>query len=202
MPLYGFGRRLQGGPGSLAARSGRHVDVLERVQDIYNEARIQSAAGNQIKSEGSILNAGTLTTALLLAQGATPPLIKLAGSDAMPLAIAAAAQEQVSSLDTASAASNLFINNPVVADPVSQVSDHRTFKIDRNDLATMSGRSSRQTVAKSFSTALPYGVALKSKSSATLCIRRNIRRGVLLALGQGGGYHRKPRRNSTSNIWC
>lgn len=50
-----------------------------------------------------------------------------------------------------------------------------------------------------FSTAVP---AFADPGALSLCQRRRARKQVILATGRGGGRHRKPRRNSTSNLSC
>lgn len=48
----------------------------------------------------------------------------------------------------------------------------------------------------------PNKIKPQVKDQVIMCIRRKARRGVLLALGQGGGFHRKPRRTPKSDMWC
>lgn len=45
-------------------------------------------------------------------------------------------------------------------------------------------------------------MAFKAPKFVAICVRRKIRREVLLALGRGGGGKRRPRRNAYSNVRC
>lgn len=45
-------------------------------------------------------------------------------------------------------------------------------------------------------------LSFANPKKVALCVRRKIRKQVILALGKGGGGHRPPRRNETSNFSC
>lgn len=49
---------------------------------------------------------------------------------------------------------------------------------------------------------VPVGLGFRNASKIVLCVKRKMRREVLLAKGFGGGSHRKGKRKFTSNIWC
>lgn len=95
---------------------------------------------------------------------------------------------------------------PVEVQPtLSEVEDLRRFQFGSvKPLRRLAGTPTRLRTANPVrgSLALPAGVAVEVKADTILCLRRKARRGTLLALGQGGGYHRKPRRSPTSDIWC
>lgn len=92
-----------------------------------------------------------------------------------------------------------------VQSTLSEVEDFRRYNFDSvPPLRTRSGFNVRLRTAAptNGAVALPHGVAVEAKDDVILCIRRKSRRGVILALGQGGGFHKPPRRSPTSNIWC
>lgn len=97
--------------------------------------------------------------------------------------------------------------DPLTAVPstLPEVEDGRKFTFNPVEpLRTPSGRPVRLRTAKPVkgSLALPHGIRVEAKADVIMCIRRKARRGTLLALGQGGGYHRPPRRSPKSDIWC
>lgn len=47
-----------------------------------------------------------------------------------------------------------------------------------------------------------FGVSFDRPKSVLVCVRRNTRRQVLLAMGHGGGRHRPPRFNEYSQVRC
>lgn len=49
---------------------------------------------------------------------------------------------------------------------------------------------------------VPAGVRFKAPRKILVCVRRKARREVLLALGRGGGGHRRPRRSYFSSVRC
>lgn len=100
---------------------------------------------------------------------------------------------------------------PAVRSPLTEVEDRRFFHPDSvKPLRTYRGSRTprlvyhrpRKPPKGRLRKMLPYGISLAAKESVLMCIRRKARRGVILALGNGGGYHRKPRRGPNSNIWC
>lgn len=92
--------------------------------------------------------------------------------------------------------------SPVTGSPTVSATVTRSINPTTGDFPMYRNWVSRLTAAKAANFALPHGITVRQKSHVLFCVRRKSRRGVLLALGQGGGYHRKPRRNSTSDIWC
>lgn len=86
-----------------------------------------------------------------------------------------------------------------------EVEDGRKFTFDLiRPLRTRSGGFVRLRTAAPIRgvVTLPHGVTVEAKDDVIMCIRRKARRGVILALGQGGGYHRPPKRSPKSDIWC
>lgn len=49
---------------------------------------------------------------------------------------------------------------------------------------------------------IPSRIKFATPKRVAICVRRKIRREVLLALGRGGGHHRKPKRNRYSEVSC
>lgn len=47
-----------------------------------------------------------------------------------------------------------------------------------------------------------FSVGFRNPSELLVCVRRKVRREVLLAKGRGGGGHRRPRRNAYSDVRC
>lgn len=92
---------------------------------------------------------------------------------------------------------------PVVRTHAVQSVDNRFFHPGFRGYPTK-GRPGHKLAASSSRkhSFLPHGISLEQKSWVEMCIRRRARRGTILALGQGGGYHRKPRRSPSSDIWC
>lgn len=124
----------------------------------------------------------------------TPPIE--AGSDAMPIAIAApslAVQAGASSLPN-------FVGAPTELD-----ADDRTFTPSGSFTSQPSTRRwvSRLVLGKAVTqNLLPHGISMRAKKTVILCIRRKTRRSVILASGYGGGRHRSPKPNENSNLWC
>lgn len=93
-----------------------------------------------------------------------------------------------------------------------EVEDRRSFNPDP-DVPARSSRIWRSRLAVPTASRLAgrtasqpvYGVgsiAFKAPAKVAICVRRKVRKQVLLAKGKGGGSHRKPRRNRYSNVWC
>lgn len=49
---------------------------------------------------------------------------------------------------------------------------------------------------------VPHNLGFRNPSKLVLCLKRKMRREVMLALGKGGGRHKKGRRGPLSKIWC
>lgn len=98
------------------------------------------------------------------------------------------------------------INDPtVVQSTLPEVEDDRLFHPDdARPLRRVSGRAVRRlsVSGSKLATYVPDAIEVPAEASVIMCIRRKSRRGVILALGQGGGFHRKPRRSPKSDIWC
>jgi len=58
-----------------------------------------------------------------------------------------------------------------------------------------------QKTARSLRPSLSSQLQFKDKKHTLICVRRKIRKEVILAKGRGGA-NRRPRRNPNSNIWC
>lgn len=103
-------------------------------------------------------------------------------------------------------------SSPFIQSALSEVEDNRSYNPDESSpLRRISTKPVRRLgvvsppghkLGAGYAYAVPWGISPKAKSSVIMCIRRHARRGVILALGQGGGYHRPPRRSPTSDIWC
>lgn len=95
---------------------------------------------------------------------------------------------------------------PAVRSTLPEVEDRRYYHPAGNAPSrTVRGSTVRSKVAQAKPGRLwdiPAGLAVEAKAAVIFCIRRKMRRGVILALGQGGGYHRKPRRSPKSDLWC
>lgn len=94
---------------------------------------------------------------------------------------------------------------PAIQTTLPEVEDRRLYHPMGHTAVPLRRPSSAPVRIKVFDVGqidVPAALSVPAEASVIMCIRRKARRGVLLALGQGGGYHRKPRRNSTSNIWC
>lgn len=96
--------------------------------------------------------------------------------------------------------------NAAVRSTLSEVEDGRTFSPDPDQrLRRISG--SRPVRLASAPPSRVGGLldtypVVRSPEHAIVCVRRKIRRGVILAKGKGGGGHRKGRKGRNSNIWC
>lgn len=90
-----------------------------------------------------------------------------------------------------------------VRGPTWLAPDGRNFTTVPTNLPTQSRQlhtlEAPQAIKASY---LPHGVKIRASKNVVMCIRRHTRRGVLLALGKGGGYHNRPRRTLNSNVWC
>lgn len=98
-------------------------------------------------------------------------------------------------------------SNTAVRSILLEVEDGRTFNPDivRKPRSTRSWRPRLAVPMPGRSLSPGYGlskVAFKYPRKIAVCIRRKIRKGVLMATGKGGGKHRRPRRNKYSSIWC
>lgn len=49
---------------------------------------------------------------------------------------------------------------------------------------------------------IPLGIGFRDSSRVAICVRRRMRREVILAKGKGGGGHRPPRKGYWSDVWC
>lgn len=49
---------------------------------------------------------------------------------------------------------------------------------------------------------IPLGIGFRDSSRVAICVRRRMRREVILAKGRGGGGHRPPRKGYWSDVWC
>lgn len=49
---------------------------------------------------------------------------------------------------------------------------------------------------------VPIGIGFKAPKQVAICIRRKIRKEVILATGKGGARHRKPTRSYYSEVFC
>lgn len=92
-----------------------------------------------------------------------------------------------------------------VQSTLPEVEDGRRFTFDSvSPLRKRSGTVVRLRTAAPVRgvVTVPHGVTVEARDDVIMCIRRKARRGVILALGQGGGYHRPPKRSPKSDIWC
>lgn len=71
-------------------------------------------------------------------------------------------------------------------------------KVIRGEMRSMPRRSRPKYLRDT----LPARLFFDKPHRIDLCIRRKVRREVLLALGRGGGNHRRPRRNEWSDVSC
>lgn len=89
---------------------------------------------------------------------------------------------------------------------VLSLEDNRLFNPAGPFAAPQSFRRSarRLVVAPTFSTSgsVPVGIAFSGPRQVARCVRRKVRREVILARGKGGGRHRPPRRNYWSDVEC
>lgn len=159
---------------------------------------------------GSPVSAWGVGAAYAMSQSpiATPALL----SEAAPAAeaqsfISPSALETFMPMDEPSAWANPVPQDvvPAIKPTLPEVEDGRLFSFDRvKPLRNLSGTPIRLRVALPVkgTVTVPHGVAVEAKAETIMCIRRKMRRGVILALGQGGGYHKPPRRSPKSDIWC
>lgn len=95
--------------------------------------------------------------------------------------------------------------DPAVQSTLPEVEDGRVFHPESTrPLRRVSGRAVRrmQSAGAVLATFVPDAIEVPARDSVIMCIRRKSRRGVILALGHGGGFHRPPRRSPNSEIWC
>lgn len=174
---------------TLSRSVGRRIDEVERASALRHSMMSSDREGTS-----STLGRGAISAAIMAYGGA--------GAEPLPLAQASleAGQDLAMLLDNPDED-----NIPVIARTLPEVSDDRFFspevirplrRADTRPVRRLEVAPAREPYF------LPHGVRVPAKASVIMCIRRHARRGVILALGQGGGYHRKPRRSPTSDIWC
>lgn len=167
----------------VAVRLGRRIDEAERLAPIFS--RSVSMDDDLVHPIGrKAISLATLLSGEESAIASEPLLFGGVGEDPPP--------------------SNFPF---AIGDPLTEVSDRRFFQpdFDVQPLRTVRGSRVRLKAAKPRrgTVSVPSGVSVRPvKDQVILCVRRKARRGVLIALGQGGGYHRKPRRTPNSDIWC
>lgn len=98
--------------------------------------------------------------------------------------------------------------SPAVRSILSEIEDGRSFSPQpdlersvRTTKARVFTPQTRATGAASRPTRLS-AISFEYPVRVIRCIRRKIRRQVILAKGKGGGRHKRPRRRASSNIWC
>lgn len=93
----------------------------------------------------------------------------------------------------------------VVRSDVSSYEDHRLFtpaeKALRSTRRVSQIVTHRPKAGSRRASQLPWALSFKDPTHAIICVKRKMRREVLMAKGKGGANSR-PRRRSTSNIWC
>lgn len=183
---------------ALVSSVGRNIDHLERVPrpplrgPMYGRRPVREP----IESSLSGIGAAAIAAALGAGPGGSP-----AGLGAAPLEDLTPEQLLAPEED---------LPTPFIQSTLSEVEDNRFFNPDETrSLRRISTKPVRRMVVSGsrimplgYAKAIPWGISPKAKASVIMCIRRHARRGVILALGQGGGYHRPPRRSPTSDIWC
>lgn len=92
-------------------------------------------------------------------------------------------------------------------DILPQVSDLRRYNPmpaapARSVMATPMGLALPQSAPGRQPKRLLSTVAFASPANTVICVRRKVRKEVILAKGKGGGRHRKPTRNQWSDISC
>lgn len=167
---------------------GRGIDRLERVE--ATASRFSPALFTPILQSSQNISNSSDAIAAPIADAAA------VGADFLP----DQDQDQGAAGNFFSPSSSL---SPAVRSPLVEIEDGRKITPSQMLFPTERKWVSRLQVAKAQNRSfLPHGIAVKASSFVLLCIRRKSRRGVLLALGQGGGYHRPPRRAPNSDIWC
>lgn len=93
--------------------------------------------------------------------------------------------------------------------PLTQVEDRRTYHPlgPARPARSLSGSPHRLIVPKArtyarISSRVPHMIGFANPSKILICVRRKIRREVILAKGKGGGRHRRPRFSHYSSIKC
>lgn len=165
-------------------RIGRGIDELERVEPFP-----------AVSTSRSDVMPVAITTALGMIGPSAVPTALEGGAGVPPAILEDLPQAPIGDLEESAA----------VRSTLPEVEDRRLFHPDYvNPLRTLRNNAVRLQVAPPIGATkvLPAGVAVKAKDHVLICIRRKSRRGVLVALGQAGGFHRPPRRSPTSDIWC
>lgn len=163
---------------------GRRIDELERVSSMAYE-RSRSVRDPLAHPSWITAISGGAAAAQALSPAATEPLPQL---NALALAYP---EEDLSTLLTAGHST------------LAEVQDGRLFhpEGDLQPLRDVRSRPVRRMSKVPESRPLA-SISVPAADQVIMCIRRKARRGVILALGQGGGFHRKPRRSPKSDIWC
>lgn len=171
---------------TLTRQIGRDVDRVERSTPYPAMSyRRSDAIAPPIAIAGLLLTAGASAPAVL--PSASTGLFSAAEEALMPGHLVPEDSE------------------PAIRSTLPEVEDGRTFNPDPvAPDRTVRGNSVRLKSAPPLvgSLMIPAGISVRAKDQVILCIRRKNRRGTLLALGQGGGYHRRPKRTPKSDIWC
>lgn len=182
---------------TLARQVGRGIDTMERLIAQRGDVG-QGPYATTPSVAGSSISAAALAAALPLLGGPggqqAPPAGVL-GAEPPPLEV----PHSEALWDDTQA--GLF----AVRSTLPEVEDRRSFHPDfARPSRTVRGNRTRLKFSRAQLglVTLPTGIEFAAKDQVIMCIRRKARRGVLLALGQGGGYHRPPRRSPTSDIWC
>lgn len=172
---------------TLRRTVGREIDTAERLAEIRSMVYASRVEENPPPSLGR----GLLTAAALML--ISRPASEAISSSEDPqidraVSLANPQDELVSAIDTT----------------LPEVEDRRFIGSEgySSPLRRVDGRVLRGISAQKGAVSLPSAIKVPAEASVIMCIRRKTRRGVLLALGQGGGFHKKPRRGLTSNIWC
>lgn len=96
-----------------------------------------------------------------------------------------------------------IVQNPVVA--LTEIEDRRSYRGPPRSIQGANYALVAHTPAKQRNrprSKVPYQVAFSNPRQLMVCLRRNIRKRVIHALGKAGRGNRKPRRNAYSNIRC
>lgn len=96
-----------------------------------------------------------------------------------------------------------IVQAPVVA--LTEIEDRRSHRGPPRSISganySLVAHQPRKNLARP-RTKVPYQIAFSNPRQLMVCLRRNIRKRVIHAIGKAGRGNRKPRRNAYSNIRC